>query len=158
MKKIFAVALVSLVTINSAHAGFGGGFRGSSFSSFRSSGFSRSYSYRPSPSYTRPSPSFSRPAYVAPRPVVRQTVVNQTVVHQTVNHSTGGGGGFFSSMFGSMAGAGLVNWFMQPKQPDPAPVQQAQPAPVQVQQVPVNCADPVNRAIPVCVEWNKTKH
>ena len=122
--QLLAVAFLSVmivgVSLAEARSSFGG-FRGSSF---RSSSFSRSYS-RPSYSYSRPSTSYSRPSSSYSRPSTTYNSYSST----TVNRS--GGGGFMSSMFGSIAGYGIASWLFSEDKPAaqaPAPVAPA-PAP-----------------------------
>ncbi|GGD97988.1 hypothetical protein [Rhizobium anhuiense] len=127
---LFAVLLsASLVFASMAEAASFGGFRGGS--SFRSSSFSSSRSYsrpstsysRPSTSYSRPSTSYSRPAYSYSRPSYN------SYSSTTVNQSSGGG--FFSSMLGSIAGYGIASWlFGEDEKPaEQAPAAAPTPAP-----------------------------
>lgn len=66
--------------------------------------------YRASASRVSSARPVSRPV------VVKRTTLNNVVVHRTVNHvapaPSGGGGGFFSSFTGALAGSALTNWFM----------------------------------------------
>ncbi|QTH79761.1 hypothetical protein [Aeromonas phage PZL-Ah152] len=93
MNKVIAVAMASGIMLMS--------------SAVEAKGFSMSR-----PSFSRP--SISRPITVskpAPRPVVKQTTVKKTTVIQqnntVVNKS---GGGFMSSLAGSLGGTMLGNW------------------------------------------------
>jgi hypothetical protein len=120
--------IVSLFCIQSAQAAsFSRG--GSSFSSSRSfsAPASRPYSPPAVPRYTPP----------PPRPVAVQktTVVQQNVTHVQQGSS---GGGFFSNMAASFAGAGIANWLFAPK-PQPAPAPQA-----------VDCSLEQNKQLQIC--------
>jgi uncharacterized membrane protein len=116
LSSLLALALVAILSIAPAiaEAKSFGGFRGGS--SFRSSSFSsRSYS-RPSTSYSRPSSTYSRPS-PAYRP---STTYNSstTVIQQR------SGGGFFSGMFGGLAGYWIGSQLFgddKPAEPAPAP-------------------------------------
>lgn len=93
MNKVIAVAMASGIVLMS--------------SVVEAKGFSMSR-----PSFSRP--SISRPISIskpAPRPVIKQTTVKKTTVVQqnntVVNKS---GGGFMSSLAGSLGGTMLGNW------------------------------------------------
>lgn len=122
LSSLLALALVAILSIAPAiaEAKSFGGFRGGS--SFRSSSFSsRSYS-RPSTSYSRPSTSYSRPStsYSRPAPAYRPSTTynSNTVIQQR------SGGGFFSGMFGGLAGYWIGSQLFgddKPAEPAPAP-------------------------------------
>lgn len=107
MKKaiIIALALVAVSTMAQAAMTVS---RGSSFSSSRSS-----------MSYRAPSVP-SKPAVPPARPVIVQknVTVQQNVSH--VTQSTSSGGGFFTTMFGTVAGVGIGNWLFGHKEQPPA--------------------------------------
>lgn len=128
MKKLLVSVLIAASALSTmpAEAAYGGA-RGS-FSSSRSYSSSRSFSTPSRPVFRAP----SVPVYRAPPTTVIRSA--PTVIHQSSTVVQRSGGGFFSSMFGSMAGTGLMMWLFgnhnQPQQP--APQAQAPAAPASV--------------------------
>ncbi|SCW77119.1 hypothetical protein SAMN02927900_04770 [Rhizobium mongolense subsp. loessense] len=132
-----AAVLALAPAIAEARSSFGG-FRGGS--SFRSSSFSsRSFS-RPSTTYSRPSTSYSRPSTTyRPAPVYSSPSYSSTTINQS------SGGGFMSSLFGSIAGNVIAQWlFGEDEKPAPAA-----PAAVPAPAAPVAPVVPAVPAAPV---------
>lgn len=121
MKKINRVALFALAF----------GISSSAFAASFSRGGSTSFSRSASPfSATRPSTPVAPP---------RNVVHNTTVVQQTVQKS---GGGFFSSVLGSVAGYGIGHMLLGSSNQQPAPA--APP----IKPSPVDCT-----VKPLPAEW-----
>jgi hypothetical protein len=139
---LVALALVAILAlapaIAEARSSFGG-FRGGS--SFRSSS---SFSSRSTTTYSRPSTSYSRPSTTYRPAPVYSSPSYRSYSSTTINQSSGGGG-FFSSMVGSIAGYGIAQWLFGE---DEKPAEQAPAAaPAPAAQAPVTGAVPTTTVL-----------